>query len=116
MLAWAHTNAIQSLYDDIKPKGSLRIVIDEFDRIKTAKRLGALKEIPNVTIVQKSRAEEEIPVACASILAKAERERWITEKSREINVNLRMIKERDALAMQKGDELFKVSYLKNRDD
>ena len=115
VLAWAHTNAIQSLYDDIKPKGSLRIVIDEFDRIKTAKRLGALKEIPNVTIVQKPRAEEEISVACASILARAERERWITEKSREINANLRLIKEKDALVMQKREELFKVSYLKNRD-
>ena len=114
MLADAHVEAIRSLYNEIKPKGNLRIVIDEFDRIKTAKRLGALKEIPNVTIVQKPRAEEEIPVACASILARAERERWITEKSRKINVNLRMIKEKDALAMQKRDALFKVSYLKNR--
>ena len=114
MLADAHVEAIRSLYNEIKPKGNLRIVIDEFDRIKTAKRLGALKEIPNVRIVQKPRAEEEIPVACASILARAERERWITERSREINVNLRMIKEKDALAMQKRDALFKVSYLKNR--
>jgi len=115
MLAEAHAEAIESVYDEIKPHDTMRVVIDEFDRIKTAKRLRALSQKDNVTIVQKPRAEEEIPVACASILARAEREFWITEKSRELRINLRTIKEEDAMIMGKNKELFKVSYLKNRD-
>ena len=114
MLAEAHAEAIESVYDEIKPHDTMRVVIDEFDRIKTAKRLRALSQKDNVTIVQKPRAEEEIPVACASILARAEREFWITEKSRELRINLRTIKEEDAMIMGKNKELFKVSYLKNR--
>jgi ribonuclease HIII len=116
MLAWAHTEAIKNVYAEIRPKAKVRITIDEFDRIKTEERLGELKEMPNVTIVQKPRAEEDISVACASILAKAERERWITEKSKMLNVNLRKIKEKDALTMDEREELFKASYLKDRDN
>jgi len=115
MLAEAHAKAIESVYDEIKPQGTVRVVIDEFDRIKTARWLRALSQKHNVTIVQKPRAEEEIPVACASILARAQRESWIAEKSRELNLNLLTIKEKDAITMRKNKELFKVSYLKNRD-
>ncbi|MBM3897574.1 MAG: hypothetical protein FJ358_03500 [Thaumarchaeota archaeon] len=116
ILAWAHTEAIKAVYAQISPKTKVRITIDEFDRVKTDERLGELKEISNVTIVQKPRAEEDISVACASILAKAERERWITERSKDISMNLRTIKEKDALGRQGREELFKISYLKNRDN
>ena len=114
MLAEVHVKAIESVYGEIRPQGTVRVVIDEFDRIKTAERLRALSQMPNVMIIQKPRAEEEVPVACASILARGEREDWITKKSRELDMNLRSITEKEAIVVESGEELFKVSYLKNR--
>ena len=82
--------------------------------MKTARCLSELEKLPNVAIVQKIRAEEEMEVACASILARAEKEKWISEKSEELNRDLGLISEKDAMKMEGGDELFKTSYLKYR--
>ena len=115
ILAWAHCKAIESAYDNIsKQEKQVRITIDEFDRVKTARCLGELEKLPNVAIVQKIRAEEDMEVACASILARAEKEKWLSEKSQELNRDLRLIGEKDAVKMEGGDELFKTSYLKYR--
>jgi ribonuclease HIII len=111
ILAWAHCKAIKTVYDVISnQKKPIKITIDEFDRAKTAKCLAELEKVPNVTIIQKIHAEEEIEVACASILARAERERWITEKSKELNVDLRAISKEEVRNMERRDEFFKTGY------
>ncbi|MBI2139185.1 hypothetical protein HYU13_06350, partial [Candidatus Woesearchaeota archaeon] len=111
ILAWAHCKAIKSVYNGIPDqKKPVKITIDEFDRAKTAKCIAELEKVPNVTIIQKIHAEEEIEVACASILARAERERWITEKSKELNVDLRTINKEEAQKMERRNELFKTGY------
>lgn len=111
ILAWAHCKAIKSVYDEISnQKKPIKITIDEFDRAKTAKCLAELEKVPNVTIIQKTHAGEEIEVACASILARAERERWITEKSKEQNRDLRAISKEEIRNMERRDEFFKTGY------
>lgn len=114
ILAWAHSKAIRLVYSEVPKEKPVMVVIDEFDRIKTANRLGNLAGIGGVTIIQKPYAEEEIPVACASILARAERERWIDNKSRDYRIDLRAISQSAALKMDRSQEFFKTSYLKPR--
>lgn len=95
LLAWGHATAI---YDVIKKldlqNKKYQIIIDEFDRIKTDKRLNNILktfEIQPNQIVQKPRAEEEVAVACASIIARAVRERWMARKSKELKIDLKGI-------------------------
>lgn len=115
ILAEGHSKAVKSVYEQVSQSGrQITVTIDEFDRIKTNRSLSWLMKKENVTVIQKHRAEEEIEVAGASILARAERERWIDSKSEELSIDLRAISEDQALRMENREELFKTSYLKSR--
>lgn len=88
LLAWAHSATIKELLGKLR-LGRAKIVIDKFDadtmdlRLKTVDR-------SNLDIIQKSRGETEIPVASASIIAKAIFEREVHKLCKEYDVDLRM--------------------------
>lgn len=68
MLAWGHARAIENLLETVE---CTRVVADQFgdERFLNNALMAKGRE---VTLIQKPRAEEEVAVAAASILARAE--------------------------------------------
>ena len=93
MLAWAHAEAIKDLLEKLEHR-RIRVVIDKFDVKKTESRLrGEMRERKikddNIEVIQKSKGENEIPVATASIIAKYIFETKVDELNRKYGVDLR---------------------------
>ncbi|MGQ9469039.1 MAG: hypothetical protein ACUVTD_04345 [Nitrososphaerales archaeon] len=117
ILAWGHAKAISQVYEELKGKGlqgKVKVFIDEFDQLKTEKRLKKVLELSMLDVEQKPKAEEEIAAASASILARATRELWIDEESKRLNLNLRGISAKEALAYNNVDYFAKISFLQHR--
>ncbi len=114
MLAWSHFRVISDVYRIVVSKGLYRvhITIDEFDKVKTEKRLIHLLNKDNVKLIQKPRAEEEIPVAAASIVARALRERWIDLESEKMGIDLRRLTQAEVLELSNPKKVAKLSYIK----
>jgi len=75
LLAWAHARAIESLLEDLESpssgrKGTLTVVADQFGDESFLKD-ALMKKGRDVNLHQRVRAEEEIVVAAASLLARA---------------------------------------------
>lgn len=115
MLAWGHAKAIEQVYSKVaaRKRGLIvNIVIDEFDKLKTEMRLKRVLELKDINVIQKPRAEEEIAVAAASILARAVCERWIDMESTRTNVDLRSLSPSEALDRKDVVSFAKVSFLR----
>jgi ribonuclease HIII len=114
MLAWSHYRVISDVYKVLCSKDLRRIqvIIDEFDKVKTEKRLVHLVNKDNVTLIQKPNAEEEIPVAAASIMARYARERWIDREEEKRGFNLRELTPKEVLELSEPRRLVKLSYIK----
>ncbi len=84
MLAWGHARAIENLLEKVDCH---RVVADQFgdERFLNNALMAKGRE---VTLMQKPRAEEEIAVAAASILARAEFLRRLQELSSKSGVPL----------------------------
>lgn len=114
ILAWGHSKAISQVYSELQEKrinGKMKLVIDEFDKIKTERRLKRVLTLREFDFEQKPRAEEETAVAAASILARAARELWIDEESKRLNVDLRKISATVARDLPNVKEFAKLSFL-----
>lgn len=114
MLAWSHFRVISDVYRVVVSKGLYRVqvTIDEFDKVKTEERLIHLLNKENVKLIQKPRAEEEIPVAAASIVARAFRERWIDNESKKMGRDLRILTQAEVLELSNPKNVAKLSYIK----
>lgn len=80
LVAWAHAKALGSVLEALEAKGgasSVRIVVDEFDRVRTQARAQRAFDVEVYPVEQRVQAEDEVAVAAASVLAKAARERWV---------------------------------------
>nr|MDO8100248.1 hypothetical protein [Candidatus Njordarchaeota archaeon] len=116
ILAWGHARAISQVSSELKAKGisgKIKVIIDEFDKLKTEKRLRRVLELSRFDVEQYPKAEEETAVAAAGILARAERELWIDRESRHLNLNLRKISAVEALTHKNADQFAKVSFLRH---
>jgi len=116
ILAWGHAKAISQVYNELKAKGfagKVKVVIDEFDQLKMEKRLRRVIELSKIVVEQKPRAEEEIAVAAASILARAAREVWIDRQSKKLGLDLRKIPPTEALSYKNSEEFAKISFLQH---
>lgn len=111
LLAWGHRTAIDMLLTDHVLGQRVKVVIDEFDRMKTSKELQKLKEFSKLTIIQRPRAEELTPVAAASILARAAREEWIDNESRRLKADIRALSEKEVRLFPNANEIAKVDYI-----
>ena len=117
ILAWGHAKAIGEVDRELKRKGisgKIRLVIDEFDRLKTEERLRRVLDLKRFDLVQKPKAEEETAVAAASIMARAIKEFWIDEASKRLNLDLRHLSAREAPTHKDAEYFAKISFLKHK--
>ncbi len=112
LLAWAHSTAVKHVVERAMGLGKrVRIVIDEFDKIKTEERLRRAIDLSRFEVSQYPRAEEEVAVAAASILARDGRERWLDSESKRINENLRKLTIDRAVHRADSFSFAKIAYL-----
>jgi ribonuclease HIII len=113
LLAWGHAKAVSEVHSSLKPRerDGVRVVIDEFSRIKTEIRLARVLDLQGIDLIQRPRAEDEIAVAAASILAREGRERWIDWKSSKLDIDLRELSPLEADKRKDRSDIAKVSYL-----
>ena len=84
LLAWGHARAIENLLEKVSCE---RVVADQFGDERFLKN-ALMTKGRVVTLIQKPRAEEEIAVAAASIIARAEFLRRLQELSNRYGVDL----------------------------
>lgn len=84
LLAWGHARAIENLLEHVS---CARVVADQFGDERFLKS-ALMAKGRTVTLVQKPRAEEEVAVAAASIVARAEFLRRLQELSTRYGVPL----------------------------
>ncbi|MBM4255773.1 MAG: ribonuclease HIII [Deltaproteobacteria bacterium] len=84
MLAWGHARAIENLLEKVDCH---RVVADQFGDERFLKN-ALMAKGREVTLIQKPRAEEEVAVAAASILARAEFLRRLQELGSKYGVTL----------------------------
>jgi len=84
LLAWGHARAIENLLEKVPCD---RVVVDQFGDERFLKN-ALLAKGRTVTLIQKPRAEEEVAVAAASIIARAEFLRRLQELSTRYGVSL----------------------------
>ncbi|GAG80864.1 unnamed protein product, partial [marine sediment metagenome] len=93
LLAWSHSKALQEVLEQLDEKGlgkqRILVIIDEFSRISTDKRLAEIIKDRNIEVIQTPRAEgESVAVAAASIIARARRDGMMDHLSTEIGIPL----------------------------
>jgi ribonuclease HIII len=114
LLAWGHATAINQVYNTVRGKGfktRVKVFIDEFDQIKTEKRLARVLKMSDLDVEQKPKAEQETPVAAASIIARAEREIWIERESKILGLDLGHISASEVLNLSNAAHFAKLSFL-----
>jgi len=113
LLAWGHSKAIGELLKSVRQNGKrIKVIIDEFDRIKTEQRLLRVLDPNKVEIIQRPRAEENMAVAAASIIARDLREDYIDLLCKKLHKDLKTLTVEDAIADERATEYAKVSYFK----
>lgn len=112
LLAWGHSKVIAEVYNDVTSDTPIRVVVDEFARKKTEQRLSRVIPLEEIELIQRPRAEDEIAVAAASILAREAREVWIDRFSDEVDVDLRDLSVPEAYKRSDRRTFSKVQYLK----
>ena len=117
MLAWAHTKVISEVYESMKErKEDIKIVVDQFARVKTEARLRGKFDLGKIELVQRPKAEDEIAVAAASIVAREAREAWIDWASEKYGFDLRELSVREAYEHADRDAFAKSTYVQSEID
>jgi len=84
ILAWAHSRAIENILEEVRC--SLAITDQFGDKAYVLNAL--MKKGQNIELIQKPRGEEDLAVAAASILARAEFLRRLYFLSQDVGINL----------------------------
>jgi ribonuclease HIII len=114
MLAWAHTKVISEVYGTIKTQNErIKIVVDQFARVKTEARLRLKIDLSKIELVQRPKAEDEIAVAAASIVAREAREAWIDWACEKFGLDLRELSINEAYNHANKNSFAKTSYLES---
>ncbi|MFW9770096.1 MAG: hypothetical protein ACFFF9_14895 [Candidatus Thorarchaeota archaeon] len=114
MLAWAHAKVISDVYESLKKKNQdIKIVVDQFARLKTEQRLARKIDLNTVELVQRPKAEDEIAVAAASIVARETREDWLDRTSDKLGLALRDLSIQEADSHPNKGGFTKTSYIKS---
>jgi ribonuclease HIII len=114
MLAWAHTKVITEVHESIKNRDEpIKIVVDQFARVKTEARLRVKIDLGSIELVQRPKAEDEIAVAAASIIAREAREAWIDWASEKYECDLRELSVKEAYEHSHVNAFAKISYVKS---
>lgn len=114
MLAWAHAKVISEVYEDVKNRNEqIKIVVDQFARVKTEARLRVKVDLRDVELVQRPKAEDEIAVAAASIIAREAREAWIDWACQKFGYDLRELSLNEAQEMVERGSFAKLAYMQS---
>jgi len=111
LMAWGHSKVISEVYNEITSDTPIRVVVDEFARVKTEHRLSRAIPLDEIELIQRPRAEDEIAVAAASILARESRETWIDRFSDKEGIDLRDLSIPEAYAREDKQTFSKLQYL-----
>lgn len=114
LVAWAHARALGEVLEGLDasdPDQQIRIVVDEFDRVATQARTSRAFDVERFPVEQRPRAEDEVAVAAASVLAKAARERWIDAYEETSSRELRGMSIDQAREQEDAGAFAKTSYL-----
>jgi ribonuclease HIII len=117
ILAWAHAEAIGNVFDELTKNGihgKIKLSIDLFDKIKTEDRLKRILDLKKFDLYHHPKAETETSVAAASIIARAIRELWIDDNSKELGLDLRKLSVDQARSNPSADYFAKLDFLKRR--
>lgn len=113
LLAWGHSKVVGDLLNSIhRTDQKVRVIIDEFDKIKTEARLRRVLDMNKVEVIQYPKAEENMAVAAASIVARDLREDYIDLLCNRLQKDLRALLVEDAVIDEKAVEYAKISFLK----
>jgi len=102
ILAWAHSRAIENILEEVPCS---LVITDQFGN-KSFVLNALMKRGKDVELVQKPRAEEDLAVAAASILARAEFLKRLYFLSQDVGINLP--KGSSALVEETGLKLVKL--------
>jgi len=102
MLAWAHSRAIENILEEVPCS---LVITDQFGN-KSFVLNALMKRGKDIELVQKPKAEEDLAVAAASILARAEFLKRLYFLSQDIGINLP--KGSSALVEETGLKLVKL--------
>lgn len=84
ILAWAHSRAIENILEEVR---CARAITDQFgDKLYVLNAL--MKKGKNIELIQRPKAEEDMAVAAASILARAEFLKRLHFLSQEVEADL----------------------------
>jgi len=111
LMAWGHSKVIAEVYNEITSDTPIRVVVDEFARVKTEYRLSRVIPIEEVELIQRPHAEDEIAVAAASILARESRETWIDMFSDKKGIDLRNLSIPEVFKREDKNTFSKIQYL-----
>jgi ribonuclease HIII len=112
LLAWAHRNTLETILgDELLSRGSVRVVVDEFDKFWSRAEFAKLTANRRIGLDVFPRAEENVAVAAASIVARAAREEWIDDKSKELGVDLRKLTVMQLSSRAWANEVAKLDYV-----
>jgi len=111
LMAWGHSKVISEVYGEITSDTPIRVVVDEFAREKTEYRLSRVIPLEEIELIQRPRAEDEISVAAASILARESRETWIDRYSDKEDIDLRDLSIPEAYGSADKQNFAKLQYL-----
>ena len=111
LMAWGHSKVISEVYNSITSDTPIRVVVDEFARAKTELRLSRVIPLEEIELIQRPRAEDEIAVAAASILARESRETWIDRFSETEDIDLRDLSIPEAYKREDKNTFSKIQYL-----
>ncbi len=88
LLAWAHTRALEDILTSF-PQNQITVIIDKFaDEQYIKSKLLENTRRANLNLIQLPKAEANIAVAAASILARAQFLIWLERSSQLLNVSL----------------------------
>ena len=111
LMAWGHSKVIAEVYNEVTSDTPIRVVVDEFARAKTEYRLSRVIPLEETELIQRPRAEDEIAVAAASILARESREIWIDRYSDKEDLDLRDLSILEAYQRKDKQNFSKLQYL-----
>lgn len=115
LLAWAHRKTLESILgEELLSKGHVHVVVDEFDKFWSRAEFAKLTTKKNIDLEIYPRAEENVAVAAASIVARAAREEWIDSKSKDLSVDLRNLPSTEVTSKTWAGEVAKLSYLSDK--
>jgi len=114
LLAWGHAKALKVVIENsnVNLKGS-KLIIDEFNKIKTKQRINYLVKENNLLVTQEHKADLKYPiVSIASICAKHVRNLEVKDLERKFNIKFQNADPKELSKIANHEEFIKIAYIK----